>query len=660
MSVTRALWTAIVGLVVLMMLVGGGTRVRSAYGRNKVEDFGGVQFYWQAYRRLDGYCNGVRSLVSVFDYTPENKYNQSEPVRLTEEQKAALPKEPPLEPRVYSPYPDYSSPKYTQDHHGVKQCFLDADEKIPAPDVYAYPGVPQHYPLPFYGSYSELRMRDDMCFERFGRLGPYGFGYDKSKGGQGVGLDSEYAGSEKVFAQSGYIDYSKIDWGLAQRRCHEKNAGRFEEQSGAKKRVQRQAYVLRTWAGYNYTDTQILTLRAMINELSLKSGGEYDVHFLVHIKNNSIPIWADEGLYNKTLQANIPREFWGISTLWSEQQMKMYYPAPFPDNFANMAGSAIHGVYRSAHFALQWFSQQHPEYDFIWNWEMDLRYTGHYYELNDRIGEWAKQQPRKGLWERGKRFWFPKYHGSWNNFTKFVEREIQDVDIPHNNLKKNGPVPIWGPVQDFKNSGMLPPPRDCVPPMTYEKDNYEWGVGEDADLMVFNPLFDPSTTNWVFRADVSGYDASKPIPPRRAAIITVARLSKRLLNIMHEEVWSQKHTMFPEMWPATVSLHHGLKAVYIPHPVYFDRDWEVGYMNDVFNYPKSVHASPFGWGENNLLGSTFYYNSGFSGALWRRWLGQRENEEGGKAWEEGEMGMGRMCLRPVLHHPVKRENGPTD
>ena len=127
---------------------------------------------------------------------------------------------------------------------------------------------------------------------------------------------------------------------------------------------------------------------------------------------------------------------------------------------------------------------------------------------------------------------------------------------------------------------------------------------------------------------------------------------------MHEETWRQKHTMFPEMWPSTVCLHHGLKAVYVPHPVYFDRDWDVEYLDQVLNHPKAKHFSPFGWGENNLLGSTFYYNSGFAAKLWRRWLGQKEDGEGGLAHEEA--GTGRMCLRGILLHPIKHEASPVE
>jgi hypothetical protein len=348
----------------------------------------------------------------------------------------------------------------------------------------------------------------------------------------------------------------------------------------------------------------------------------------------------------------VPKEFWNITTLWSVKQMEMYYPASFDENFAGMVSSSAHGVYRSAHFALQWFAQQHPEYDFFWNWEMDLRYSGHYYELNSRIGEWAKMQPRKGLWERNSRFWLPQHHGPFDKFTQFVEEETFSKDVPNNNYERNGPIPIWGPVQDFESSGLLPPPNDTTPPSTYERDNYEWGVGEEADLIVFNPIFDPSRTNWVFRREVTGYNTSLPIPPRRAAIITAARFSKRLLDVMHEEVWHMGHTMFPEMFAPTMCLHHGLKAVYAPHPVYFDHDWNLAHMNQALNYPHRELESPFGWGEHNLLGSTFYYNSGFAATLWRRWLGQWEDKEEQEKWEGV---TGRMCLPGILFHPVKYE-----
>jgi hypothetical protein len=114
-----------------------------------------------------------------------------------------------------------------------------------------------------------------------------------------------------------------------------------------------------------------------------------------------------------------------------------------------------------------------------------------------------------------------------------------------------------------------------------------------------------------------------------------------------------RHSMFSEMWPPSIALHHGLKAVFVPHPVYFDRDWPLTVLDRVFNHPRKETDSVFGGAEHSMQGNSFYYNSGFSGALWRRWLGKEENGEGGI--EEEERGTGRMCLKPMLHHPIKNE-----
>jgi len=659
LSFAKVLALSITSLVFVALLVGG---IIKLVHRN--DNRGQEHYAWQDFYRLNGFYNGVRTLVSTDKFVPDNRYGHGEPpLMLSQTGDYYKEKMPPMEPEAYNPYPSYHSAEYLATHEPVHTCYLDSAETITVPDVYVYPGVPQGMSDPSFGSYDALGLRKDVCFDRFGRLGPYGYGYNASMGGTGLGEASENTGSEKVFEQTGYVDYSNVDWGSAQKRCYEKNAARFQEnQKAGKERVKRHAYILRTWTGYEYTEYQLLSLRAMVSELSLKSGGEYDVHFLVHVKDASIPIWASEKVYRETLEKNVPQEFWNISTLWSEKQMELYYPEPFPGNFANIAGSSIHGVYRSAHFPLQWFSQQHPEYDFFWNWEMDLRLTGHYYEFNNAIGNWGREQPRKGIWERSSRFYMPEVHGDWNNFTQFVEEEIPIKDAPKDIFAaiRSGPSPVWGPVHDFPHDegNLLDVPQDNIPPHSYDEDKYEWGVGEDADLLTFNPLFDPSLTNWVFREDVNGYNTSLPVPPRRTAIITVARLSKKLLDTMHEETYSMKHTMFPEMWPPTVALHYGHKAAYVPHPVFFDRDWDMDYMNQIFNYPVNTWDSPFGWGEHNLMGSSFYYNSGFSSALWRRWLGQWENNEGGRAQEES--GTGRMCLRSTLFHPVKHEHNPVE
>ncbi|KAI1096051.1 hypothetical protein F5B19DRAFT_216783 [Rostrohypoxylon terebratum] len=627
----------------LVLIAGGSFRARRYYTEKEKTDER-IPYHWEAYERLNGFYNGVRTLVNYTDWVPEQQAAPKTKIKINK----ALP----FDPVLVNPYP-FESEEYLNLHQSPKRCYLDENEEHEAPDIFAYPGIPAGMTAPYWGSYESLHIAPDRCWERFGRFGPYGYSYNPAEGGLGLSNNSAHVGAEKVEEMFTKIDYHGINWGKAQKKCFEKNKDRFEPDSiGAdgtilKKKVKRSAYVLRTWTGYQYTDIQLLSLRAMINELSLKSGGEYDVHLLVHVKDDSIPIWASEEVYNQTLEANVPEEFWGITTLWSEQLMRTYYPGPFreEDNVENHSKGDIHGVYRSAHFALQWFSQQHQEYDFFWNWEMDLRYTGHYYEFHNGVSNWAAEQPRKLLWERSSRFWIPGAHGPWSKFSQLVEQETAE----------RNERPVWGPVEfPTGGYGKLVPPEKNTPPTKFEDDDYKWGVGEDADLIVFDPLFDPAKTNWVFRNDVSGYNTSVETPPRRVAIITVARLSRELLNTMHEETFRLHHTMFPEMWPPTVALHHGYKAVYAPHPVYFDRKWPLDIMDKTFNYPSAPHESPFGWGEHNMQGGSFYYNAGFSGALWRRWLGAKENGEGGKKTEQSKSD--RMCLRGMLFHPIKSES----
>jgi hypothetical protein len=127
------------------------------------------------------------------------------------------------------------------------------------------------------------------------------------------------------------------------------------------------------------------------------------------------------------------------------------------------------------------------------------------------------------------------------------------------------------------------------------------------------------------------------------------------------------------MYPASIALHYGLKAIYAPVPVYFDRDWPAQHANEIFNnapvseaskaqgmkhnhgYFHGPGGSVFGPGEHVFRGSTYYSNAAFASYLWRRWLGHETNNDE-VAWEsEGGEGGGRMCLPMMILHPIKQD-----
>jgi hypothetical protein len=671
---------------------------------------------WEAFPFLKRYHGGIRTLTSREKNKPE--YPRKEDIdpdmpaaaaseaHATKETRAESGSVPPSS--VFNPYPDYNSLSYVDEYGPVETCYLDANETLQIPPLQAYNGVTEGMPNNVIGSYELLGLRNDVCFERFGRLGPYGLGYSRKSGGTGAALEGDREGMEKVWEKHPEVDFREVKWGAVLDRCLKKNDGRFKpmprgrnhffqtmamdgpetekrDVSGEKthangtshiqpkakhnKLLPRTAVLIRTWWDYSYDDEDLMFLRSLIAELSVLSGGEYVVHFLIHVKDDNKQIWADENVYQEVLNTSLPAEFAGMGTLWSERQMGLIYGGVEESMYRNLP---VHGAYRSTFMPVTYFAHQHPEFDFFWQWEMDIRYTGHYYHLFQQVAQWADKQPRKGLWERNSRFYVPEKHGPWEDFSQMVRVQTEhgtnnqanrwSSHLPPNPNRPEAELqkpekPIWGPELplDYPDIEI---DESVQPPHSLAEDKYEWGVGEPADLIVFNPLFDPEHTNWILAEDVTGYNKTRGLPPRRTAINTAGRLSRRLLMTMHREQSLHRHTMFSEMWPASCALHHGLKAVHAPHPVFIDRKWPIDYLAAIFNNGRNgasggARLSVFSdERQHNFRGTTWYYDAGHAPNVWKRWLGYKVDGDGGEAEELA--GEGRMCLPAMLLHPVKQ------
>lgn len=691
---------------------------------------------WEQFEFLTRYYGGIKSVVPLADSNPQYPRDPDVDGRYNGTQEGIETKTPPASrpfvdhPKAGIPKPSSSSSSSSTAAGGmIRECFLDAANTVRIPSIRYLPGRPSGFPQHVLGSYELLSLPEDVCFDRFGRYGPYGYGYSVRNGGLGLGDHGDKTGAEEVWKDGNKVDWRNVDWADAQRRCYLANKDRYKPLAVREERpkgfyigdglaqqqaklasrseknstahilannstaqtgtgtIPRTAVVLRGWDEFVWREEDILNLRALISELSLASGGRYDVHLLVQVRNDARnPVWADDDEYRRRINDTVPAEFRGIATLWSETQMLAVYQG-IRDLWARGPDLPVHGSYRGLQMAMQLFAYNHPEYDYFWQWEMDIRYIGHYHDLLEKLERWAREQPRKGLWERNARFYIPRVHGSWEDFVHMVRVQTEqqtvtpDTILDPNNAKPrpgapnpNLEKPIWGPERPSHPADWFEHATDPTPPTTTpDRDKYTWGVGEEADLIALNPIFDPVGTTWALTDDITGYRSQPPNDtlPRRAHIITASRLSRRLLLAMHRETAFAKHHAFPEMWPATVALHHGFKAVFAPHPVFVDREWPLDYMARVFNGGRNgatggARTSVFGNGEHNLKGVTWFYNSGFAGNLYRRWLGARVNGDGGEEFEltvdeygddrtVGTMrgGEGRMCLPPMLLHPVK-------
>jgi hypothetical protein len=88
----------------------------------------------------------------------------------------------------------------------------------------------------------------------------------------------------------------------------------------------RSAVLIRTWDSYKYEENDLQAVRSLVSELSLQSRGQYEVFLFVHVKDNSLPIWTDQQVYDDMLRQSVPEEFQDMAVLWSEAQCAHMYP----------------------------------------------------------------------------------------------------------------------------------------------------------------------------------------------------------------------------------------------------------------------------------------------------------------------------------------------
>lgn len=576
-------------------------------------------------------------------------------------------------PVLFNPYPKYNSPGWRSRHAEYVPCVGPTGENVE--DIYVFRGRPRDLPKPGFGSYGVMGIDQNICFERDTRMGQYGWMPVTDENGVEIDWDSVSWGDLQAeclernrarFASSGPAnDFVTPDldrssdlkrdgnaveddedpvllslrrlWRGPGRQGPQKRSGPSADgarrpQNATHKVEPRTALLLRSFTGMTYNDNDKQAIRSLVTELSLRTGGEYQVFLFVHVKDDDIDLWASEEIYNRTVEEHVPPEFRSMTVLWNEAAVERMYPKLTPK---------ARKVHNGQFLPVQMFMQEFREFDFVWNWEMDSRVVGHHYDVLSKMGEFARKQPRKGLWERNERFYIPSFYGDYDTeFRAAVERA-------------SGRESIWGPPKVPVVSPVGPKPPVATP----EEDNYEWGVGEEADLITLAPMFNPINSGWVMRNQVWGY-RSRDFPwgklPRRATIITQARLSRKLLDVMHAEDLRGNHVA-SEMAAQTTALLHGLKAVYAPMPVYFDRPWSGAQLARWFNGgPKGESGSfgsAMGWGqEGRFLGSTWYFRAFPPQRLYNNWMGYEDTNIGGPEWEAEH---GRPCLPAMMLHPVK-------
>lgn len=207
--------------------------------------------------------------------------------------------------------------------------------------------------------------------------------------------------------------------------------------SPSKKYKDKTAVLLRAWQGIEYTSDLLQSVRSMISELSLHTGGEYSVYLVVETMDKDGPILASpgSGANQKLLDDIVPRELRNEMILFNQDLLKAWYP------------TIDQGGGHSSHMnqPLQLFFIINPDFTFVWQFKLDVSYTGNWYNFLESAESWARRQPRKLQWERAAKFFFsiPSYCGSYANLSDSVEAALPAQTVV------SGAWYEAGPFQDF-------------------------------------------------------------------------------------------------------------------------------------------------------------------------------------------------------------------
>ncbi|PWN94808.1 hypothetical protein FA09DRAFT_332710 [Tilletiopsis washingtonensis] len=366
--------------------------------------------------------------------------------------------------------------------------------------------------------------------------------------------------------------------------------------------TKRTALVMRSYEGYVWREDDILNMRALIAELSLNNPHTpYDIRILVEVHGRHLSVFTSEWDRLNVLRSSVPREFWGMVELWTEDEMCALYPG-LPGKFLNHM--IAQSSYRSCLMALQKFYLDHQEYDFVYNWEMDVRYIGNYLDYFEGVEEYARNEPLNVGMDK---------YDSWF---------VRNVTVSEEN---------WG-----------------------NNETLQVGRGEEADLITLGPIFDPRGSGWFWEYDVQNYPNGEGTH-RRASIGTNMRMSRSLLDAMNVVNAEAKKSLHCEAWPTTLVLHsqlpsshehsfypeagftHNLplpfKGVFAPHPVYFRHYWDAEVLHARINRPDFYKKA----NEKVMRDSAFYYDGAHAKEIYVGW---KERDD--------------VCRAPVLLHPIKR------
>lgn len=311
--------------------------------------------------------------------------------------------------------------------------------------------------------------------------------------------------------------------------------------------------------------------------------------------------------------------------------------------------------------ARQLFAYQFPEFDHIWQIELDIRFTGHSGNILNALDSFAREEPRKQARERSSFFFIPGVYDAYQDLLHAVNQTLA------------GGSAFWQGIRT-PGVGYIGPEPPVERP---EDDDFKWGVGEDADLILLSSTMNVTLDDaWVYKSWIGGF--RDRWPPRLSSAPAVSRVSWNLATQIHDaQVWDGKYLQ-SEATPVSFAHWLGLKISRPPLPTYGQHadDYSAKDLDIFLNGgPPSSELDGMALGQNTYepkyaqdvsveqLQPSWKWNPGYAGHLFRTWLQENYGDSGQLEGDHYprepllQIRDGKVLMPNLMIHPVKTNPG---
>jgi len=273
---------------------------------------------------------------------------------------------------------------------------------------------------------------------------------------------------------------------------------------------------------------------------------------------------------------------------------------------------------------LQLFAHFYPEFDHFWQIEMDTRFSSNVGSMLQGFHSFSTSQPYKQARERASWAYIPQIYGSYDQFSRAINETME------------GNATVWGPVKikELDPVGPTPPVKEG------RDDDFEWGVGHDADLVLLDQLNEVSRfdriEDWVFKDWLGGGLAGDV--PRFSNVPAQARASYDLLQAAHRAQHDLGLRVPSEATLPSFAAWHGLKTISIPTPKFQFPERDIGelafvlnggdpgtFKDGIANGPGQYRSSSLGF---FIRPMTWGWTMGLPDLIFDHWMNDPKDTEG--------------------------------